>query len=278
MSKKADIFIIIACSLLLVPLALLTSGALRIVLSLAFVLFFPGYTLIAALFPAKGRLDGTSQVAINLHHLGTKVTDCVGDGSRFGIAVSYSHEETLQGTAGGVKKMEPFFDDTFVVIYGDILTDLDLTAMIRFHREGKSVATLALFEAPNPREVGIVEIDKAGRVLTFVEKPQSPPGNLANGAVYVLEKTVLSYIPDHGFCDFGHDIFPRLVGAGLPLYGYPLTESDYLIDIGTPEKYHRANEDMKAGKLWKLSPVPSPQSPIPNPESPTPSPQSPTCP
>ncbi|MDO8715191.1 MAG: sugar phosphate nucleotidyltransferase, partial [Dehalococcoidales bacterium] len=225
---------------------------------------------------------GVSQVAINLHHLGTRVTDCVGDGSRFSVAVSYSHEETLQGTAGGVKKMAPFFYDTFVVIYGDILTDLDLTAMIRFHRERKSVATLALFEAPNPREVGIVEIDTAGRVLSFVEKPQSPipspqslapSPQLANGAVYILEKTVLDYIPDNSFCDFGHDVFPRLVAAGLPLYGYPLTESDYLIDIGTPAKYHQANEDIKSGKFNPQSLVSSPQSLVPSPQSPIPSPQ-----
>ena len=173
---------------------------------------------------------GISQVAINLHHLAGKVMDSVGDGARFGMKVSYSHEETLLGTAGGVKKMAPFFDDTFVVVYGDILTDLDLTAMIKFHRERKSVATLVLFEAPNPREVGIVEIDKAGRVLTFVEKPQSPvvspqslipnpqsptpSPQLANGAVYILEKAVLGYIPDDSFCDFGHDIFPRLLAAG----------------------------------------------------------------
>ncbi len=196
---------------------------------------------------------GISQVAINLHHLGAKVTDCVGDGSRFGITVSYSHEETLQGTAGGVKKMAPFFDDTCVIIYGDMLTDFDLTAMIRFHKAKQSVATLALFKAPNPREVGIVEIDTAGRVLTFVEKPQSPSSNLANGAVYVLEKSVLGYIPDNSYCDFGHDVFPQLLAADLPVYGYTLAAEDYLIDIGTPEKYHRANEDMKAGKLRELA-------------------------
>ncbi|MDO8715487.1 MAG: nucleotidyltransferase family protein [Dehalococcoidales bacterium] len=203
---------------------------------------------------------GISQAAINLHHLGTRVTDCVGDGSRFGIAVSYSHEETLLGTAGGVKKMSPFFDDTFVVVYGDMLTDFDLTAMIRFHKAKKAIATLALFEVSDPSSFGIVEIEADGRVIRFVEKP--PPGTatgrLANGAVYVLEKSVLTYIPENSFCDFGHDIFPSLLAANLPVYGYPLTESDYLIDIGTPGKYHQANEDMKAGRLKKLPPVPIP--------------------
>ncbi len=209
---------------------------------------------------------GITRVALNVNHLSDKVIEWVGDGCRFGMEVAYSREDTLLGTAGGVKKMEHFFDGTFVVVYGDILTDFDLTAMIRFHKEKKAVATLALFEAPNPREVGIVEIDEAGRILTFVEKPQSPVPSpqslipspqLASAAVYVLEKEVLDYIPEKSHCDFGYDVFPKLLAAGLPVYGYVLGSGDYWLDIGTPEKYRQADEDVKAGRLNVPCPVSS---------------------
>lgn len=196
---------------------------------------------------------GICEVAINLHHLGDKIKDFLGDGCRFGVRIHYSLEEKLLGTAGGVKKMEKFFDSTFVVVYGDILTDFDLSAMVDFHKQNKAFATLALFESPNPREVGVVEMDEDGRISRLVEKPKSPipspqPPTLANGGIYVLEKGVLDYVPSECFCDFGYDILPKLTDLSLPLYGYPLKPEDYLLDIGTVDKYHKANEDIKAGK------------------------------
>jgi len=194
---------------------------------------------------------GITELAINLCHLGNEIKNLLGDGSRFGINISYSFEETLLGTAGGVKRMEHFFDDTFVVIYGDILTDFNLKEMIRFHQERKAVATLALLKVPNPWEVGIVEVDKEGRILSFVEKPPrgSETGNLASGAIYVLEREILDYIPAKGASDFAYDILPKLIKLGLPVYGYILQPEDYLIDIGTIEKYQQANQDVRAGKV-----------------------------
>ncbi|MBA7502771.1 UTP--glucose-1-phosphate uridylyltransferase [subsurface metagenome] len=187
---------------------------------------------------------GISEVAINLHHLGEKIKDFLGDGSKFGVRICYSPEEKLLGTAGGVKKMEKFFDGTFAVVYGDVLTDFNLSAMANYHKEKKALGTLALFQAPNPWQAGIVEIDKQGRLLRFREKPPrgSESGNLSSGGVYILEKDILSYILGEGFCDFGYDVFPKLVELALPLYGYILEPQDYLIDIGTPEKYHKAQE------------------------------------
>jgi len=194
---------------------------------------------------------GITEVAINLWHLGDDIKNLLSDGSRFGLNISYSFEETLLGTAGGVKRMEHFFDDTFVVIYGDILTDFDLNKMISFHQRREAVATLALFEVSNPTEVGIVEIDEMGRILSFVEKPPSgsETSNLASGAVYVLNKEIFNYIPGGVACDFAYDILPKLIKFGLPVYGYILQPEDYLIDIGTLEKYQQANEDVKAGKV-----------------------------
>ena len=194
---------------------------------------------------------GISQVAINLYHLGDKLEDFLGNGSHFGMNISYSTEETLLGTAGGVKRMEHFFDGTFVVVYGDVLTDFDLSQMIRFHQTKNSLATLALLEVPNPWDVGIVGINKRRRILSFVEKPPpgSKVGNLGSGGVYVLEKGIFNYIPSESSSDFAYDIFPKLIEFGLPVYGHILNPDDYLIDIGTIDNYRKANEDVRAGKV-----------------------------
>ena len=197
---------------------------------------------------------GMREVAINLYHLDNKIRDYLGDGSRFGVKIAYSQEESLLGTAGGVKRMEHFFDDTFAVVYGDVFTDFDLSDMVKFHQQKKAVATLAIFEVPNPLEVGVVEMGEDGRILSLVEKPQclipNPQNStLANSGIYVLEKEVLNHIPVQGSFDFAYDIFPKLIQLGLSLYGYLLRPGDYLVDIGTLDKYHKANEDMKAGRV-----------------------------
>ncbi len=205
---------------------------------------------------------GIQEVAINLYHLGNKIQGFLGNGSRWGMKIWYSPEEALLGTAGGVKRMEHFFNDAFLVVYGDVLTNLDLSAMVNFHQEKRAMATLAIFEAAKPWEVGVVDIDGEGRILSFVEKPQPPAANpqslvpntqspvLASGGVYVLEKQVLGHIPSQGFSDFAYDIFPRLIALGLPLYGYILNSKDYfIIDIGTWDEYRRANSNVGKSKV-----------------------------
>ena len=194
---------------------------------------------------------GICEIAINPFHLGEKIKRFIEDGSRFGVRVVYSKEECLLGTAGGVKRIEQFFDDTFIVVYGDNFTDFDLSDMIEFHWQRKALATLAIFKASNPREVGVVELNRQGRVLSLVEKPQSPVYHLpvsASGGIYVLEKEVLSYIPDQVFSDFSSDVFPKLIKSGLPIYGFKLKPEDYFIDIGTLDKYQKANNYVKAAR------------------------------
>jgi NDP-sugar pyrophosphorylase family protein len=196
--------------------------------------------------------QGISKVAINTHYQGSKIVDLLGNGSEFGLEITYSHEETPLGTAGGVKKIEHFFDGAFIVVYGDIMTNFDLKAMIRFHKANKSEATLALVRVTDPKGWGMVETDINGRILKFIEKPPAGTltGGLGNGAIYVIEKRVLSYIPVNKFFDFGFDVFPLLLATDLPIYGYTLTSDDYLIDIGTIERYRQANEDiMRIKKL-----------------------------
>ena len=196
---------------------------------------------------------GISEVAINLHHCGDKIRAFLGDGSGFGVTVHYSPEQQLQGTAGGIKRIARFFDGTFLVVYGDVLTDFNLSTMVEFHMQREAVATLAISEAPDPRGVGVVELDPEGRVLSFVEKSSSSTSTahpvLASGGIYVLKREVLDYVPDQGYSDFGSDILPELVRLGLPVYGFRLKAGEYLIDIGTVDKYQRANSDVLNGRV-----------------------------
>jgi len=188
------------------------------------------------------RRHGVSEIAVNLHYKPLSITGHFGDGSRFGVAITYSHEEQLLGTAGAVKRLEHFFHGTFVVIYGDVLTDLDLTAMAAFHRDRGGAGSVALYRVDNPSARGLVETDGDGRILRFVEKPRPEEvfTDLANAGVYILEPEILDHIPTERRYDFGRDLFPDLLRRGVRLYGYPIPEATRLIDIGIPESYQEA--------------------------------------
>ena len=198
-----------------------------------------------------------SDIGVNLFRFGEKIKDFIGDGSRFGVDIEYSEESSLLGTAGGVKQLEYFFNGVFVIVYGDVLTNFNLSKMLDHHKNKLALVTLALSEVKNTSEVGIVEMDDDQRVRGFIEKP--PPGtvsgNLANGGVYIMEREVFDYIPEKSFCDFGFDIFPDLIRQGLPVYGYCIDKNEYLIDVGSMETYIMANEDVKTGKA-KINYVP----------------------
>jgi len=197
------------------------------------------------------RSHGIRKVCINLHHLGSRIKESLGDGSQSGVEIRYSEEDVLLGTAGGVKMVEDFFDGTFVVVYGDVLTDFNLSAMVKFHQGKNALATVAVSTVTKPSEVGIVELKNDGRIVSFVEKPSGGAelGNMASGGIYILERQALDFITNQGYCDFAYDIFPKLLRANLPVYGYVLRQEDYLIDIGTIDKYLKANEDVKSGKV-----------------------------
>ena len=194
---------------------------------------------------------GVHDVAINLHYRGETIRNTLGDGSEMGISIMYSQEEIILGTAGGVKRVEDFFDGTFIVHYGDVLTDFSLTDMVRFHHAKKAAATLSILKVSKPRSAGVVEMDAEGRIRNFLEKPaeRAVTSNLESGGTYIFEKEVLDYIPADRPSDFGHDIFPAILAGNLSVYGYILRDDDYLVDIGTIEKYRQANEDIANGKI-----------------------------
>lgn len=162
----------------------------------------------------------------------------------------YSLEQVPLGTAGAVKNAAHYIDkgEAFFVTNGDIFTDLDLTQMLNFHRDKKAKVTIALTPVDDPTQFGVVEVDSQQRVTRFVEKPSrhEVTSNLINAGIYILESEILERIPQGKRCMFEHDVFPRLVADGEPVYGY--STNAYWIDMGTPEKYLGLNHDLLMGK------------------------------
>jgi mannose-1-phosphate guanylyltransferase len=191
--------------------------------------------------------NNITQIAANLWYLPEKIQSYFGDGAKFGVELRYSAEKELMGTAGGVKKLESFLDETFVVISGDALTDLNIKNLIDRHRQTGAVATIALKEVADPRQFGVVIIDENGRIKAFQEKPgpEEALSRLANTGVYVFEPEIFKYIPESTVYDFGKQLFPHLVEVNAPLYGHKM--KDYWCDIGTLNQYRLANYDVLKG-------------------------------
>ena len=181
------------------------------------------------------------------------ITDYFGDGSRFGIKLTYEVEDTPLGTAGAVKNAEKYLDQTFLVLNGDIFTDPDITAMIAYHRERKAKATIALTPVDDPSSYGLVETGSGDRVTRFLEKPSRDQitTNMINAGTYILEPDVLSPIPSQSSFSFERELFPLLLEQGEPVYAYPSTA--YWIDIGTPEKYLQLHQDLLSGNSTQHS-------------------------
>jgi NDP-sugar pyrophosphorylase family protein len=194
------------------------------------------------------RTQGVTEFIVNLHYLPEKITGYFGDGSKFGVNITYSPEPELLGTAGGVKKMEAALrTGTFLVIYGDNLMRFELAPLLAFHRARQAVATVALFASPEPWTGGVVETAPDGRVRRFVEKPDRKEisTNLINAGIYLLEPAVLDAIPAGQFCDFGKNVFPSLLAAGQPVYA--MKPKAYIHDVGTPERLAEAQRDFENG-------------------------------
>ena len=171
-----------------------------------------------------------------------------GDGSQFGVRLSYTLEDNPLGTAGAVKNTGKYLGETFLVLNGDVFTNLDITAMIDFHRESKAKATIALTPVDDPTSYGLVDTNAEGRVIRFLEKPNwnQVTSNMINAGIYVLEPDTLTQIPPQANFSFERELFPLLLDQGEPIYAYP--SPAYWIDIGTPEKYLQLHRDLLSGK------------------------------
>jgi mannose-1-phosphate guanylyltransferase len=192
-----------------------------------------------------------NDIAINLHYRPDVIPNHFGDGSAFGVRITYSHETQVLGTAGAVRKLIDFFSDgPCIVVYGDMLTDLDLSALLSAHQQNvrkdpATGVTMSLMSVPNPTEVGLVDLTTDGRITRFVEKPQPSEvfTDLANAGVLVIEPAVIEKIPPDTFYDFGNHLFPQLLASDLSMYAWIVPEQTYCLDIGTPEKYEQAQSE-----------------------------------
>ena len=192
---------------------------------------------------------GITQIAATLGYLPDAVTDYFGGGDDFGVDLRYYIEKTPLGTAGGVRQAMEFLDETFIVLSGDGVTDLDITAAAAFHRSRGALATLVLRHADNPLDYGVVLTDARGRVLSFHEKPDwsDVVSDTINTGIYILEPEALERVPGDRPWDFGHDLFPALVRQGLPVYGY--VTQDYWCDVGDVRAYLAAHIDAMEGRI-----------------------------
>ncbi len=198
-----------------------------------------------------------NDITLAQSHLAQPIERYFGDGSQFGVKLSYTMEDTPLGTAGAVKNAEKYLAETFLVLNGDIFTDLNITAMIDFHLERKAKATIALTPVDDPTSYGLIETSAEGRVTRFLEKPSwnQVTTNMINAGTYILEAEVLAHIPPQTKFMFEHDLFPLLLDQGEPIYAYP--SSAYWIDMGTSEKYLQLHRDLLNGKSSQYAPATS---------------------
>src|SRR5215216_2510734 len=198
---------------------------------------------------------GVSETRVNVHYLADTLLEAYGEEARVnGMKVRLVREEELIGTAGGVKRLAKLtpadgFDETFVVVSGDALTDVDLRDFIAFHKSTGALATIALHRVFDTSEFGVVEVDEESNILGFQEKPtpEEAISTLANAGVYAFEPRALEYIPENTFFDFARDVFPRFLEAKERFVGYQGTF--YWSDIGTLEAYRQAQYDVLSGKV-----------------------------
>ncbi len=195
----------------------------------------------------KHRLNET---VVTVHFLGSMVRAYFGDGEDLGMHLTYATEEKPLGTAGSVKNAaDALKDDTFLVISGDALTDIDLTALVNYHKRQGALATLCLTRVPEPLDFGITILDDDGRVDRFLEKPTWGQvfSDTVNTGIYVMEPELLDYVDEDASVDWSSDVFPRLLKEGAPIYGY--VADGYWEDVGSHRSYLQANHDALAGRV-----------------------------
>ncbi|HEV3474134.1 MAG TPA: sugar phosphate nucleotidyltransferase, partial [Actinomycetota bacterium] len=195
------------------------------------------------------REHGVTDVVATVQFLASVIRNYFGDGSDLGLALSYVTEDEPLGTAGSVKNAEHVLDDTFLVMSGDHVTDLDLTAALKHHRDREAAVTVIVKRTENPLEFGIVIADEDGRIERFLEKPGWGEvfSDTINTGIYVVEPEVLAHIPPGEEFDFASDLFPVLLDKGLPLHAF--VAEGYWADVGNLDAYLDAHRDILDGKV-----------------------------
>ena len=191
---------------------------------------------------------GITDIVVTLYYLADEIEGYFGDGSELGVNLIYTVEDTPLGTAGSVKKAEEYLkNDTFIIVSGDALTDLDVEKALAYHREKQSVATLVLQHVDNPLEFGVVITDDNGRIRRFLEKPSWGEvfSDTVNTGMYILEPSIFEYMQPEKSYDWSQDIFPQILAEEKPMFGYVLGE--YWTDVGSLQQYRQAQYEMLGG-------------------------------
>lgn len=204
---------------------------------------------------------GFTETIANLHWFPELIKGHFGDGSACGVALSYSYEDDLLGTSGGVRKVADFLGDSFLIISGDALTDIDLTAMREFHESHDGIATLATKRVDDTTQFGVAITDSEGRIGGFQEKPRPSEAlsDLANCGIYMFRSEIFEFFPEpgtskaakpghpDGFADWAMDVFPRLLESDVPFYSHEIDA--YWNDIGNLAELREGNFDALTGKV-----------------------------
>lgn len=199
------------------------------------------------------RRAGITDITLSLSYQPLKIEQQLGNGSDFGVQLRYTTEPQPMGTAGAYKYAEGLIREPTVVFNGDILTDLDLKAVIREHDQRQATATIVLTPVDNPSAYGLVETEKDGRVRRFLEKPKADEitVNTINAGTYVLNPSVLDHIPDGENHSFEYGLFPKLLERGEKFYAH-LPNRTYWMDIGTPERYLQVHDDLLNNRVARI--------------------------
>jgi mannose-1-phosphate guanylyltransferase len=195
------------------------------------------------------RDQGINEVVLAVQYLAERFRDALGDGSRLEMKLHIVEEPEPRGTAGAVKNVEHLLDGPTFVFNGDVMTDLDLQAMLAFHREKQSKVTISLTPVEDPTQFGLVEMDRDNHVQRFLEKPRPEDitTNLVNAGTYIIEPDVFRYVPPNQFYMFERGLFPVVLQTGDGMYGFP--SRAYWTDIGKPQTYIDVHHDVLIGKV-----------------------------
>ena len=190
-----------------------------------------------------------TDVVLSCSYMVDEIRRTLGDGSAHGVRLRYAVETEPLGTAGGVRNAIDLVGGVVLVLNGDILTDTDLSAMLRFHDDRRASATISLFPVPDPTPYGLVELGEGDRVRRFIEKPDPAQvtTNTINAGIYLLERELLGRIPEGRAMSIEREFFPGLLADRVPFYGW--VGHQYWLDIGSPAKYRQAQLDLMAGKV-----------------------------
>ena len=188
-------------------------------------------------------------IILTVSYLAEVIQNYFGNGKKFGIRISYSKEKKLLGTAGSIGKLRRIIHNTFIVASGDIIRYLNITDVLKFHKEKKGIATICIYKNFSVNPKSIIKINKVGKIISFIERPKDGKKDSvwSNASFYIFEPRIFDYIFENQPSDFGKDIFPALISSNQTIYGY--IHEGYFQDIGTITKLQKVRKDVAEHKV-----------------------------